>query len=173
MTYDEWKLASAEEGVDLGDWESDATTAVEELCVHGEHPIECSLCTSAGFIAAVSGEEERVLTLGPNPGEWSECDYCGAMYPSGSHCLNCVAADGGEEETVTEDKKKQTFEFEIHLMETNDLVSLRYRIENELKKRVEIHEREAKAAQAALDGIKPRKQRSDAGTTRPRKTEAA
>lgn len=37
----------------------DETTSVDE-CVHGEHPIECSLCTSAGFIAAVSGEEETV-----------------------------------------------------------------------------------------------------------------
>ena len=35
MTYDHWKLASPEEGVDLGGWNDDEHTAVDE-CVHGE-----------------------------------------------------------------------------------------------------------------------------------------
>lgn len=39
----------------------DEDTRVDE-CVHGEHPIECSLCTSAGLIAAVSGEGEEHVT---------------------------------------------------------------------------------------------------------------
>lgn len=56
MTYDAWKCASPEEGVELA-WDDSETTSVDE-CAHGEHPIECSLCTSAGFHAAVSGEEE-------------------------------------------------------------------------------------------------------------------
>lgn len=44
------------EGVELEErW--DDVTSVDE-CVHGEHPIECALCTSAGTIAAVSGEGE-------------------------------------------------------------------------------------------------------------------
>lgn len=42
------------EGVELEErW--DDVTSVDE-CVHGAHPVECAMCTSAGFIAAVSGE---------------------------------------------------------------------------------------------------------------------
>ena len=42
------------EGVELEErW--DDVTSVDE-CVHGAHPVECSMCTSAGTIAAVSGE---------------------------------------------------------------------------------------------------------------------
>lgn len=45
----------------------DETTSVEE-CVHGEHPLECSLCTSAGLIAAVSGEGEDDMEDTEDPG---------------------------------------------------------------------------------------------------------
>lgn len=49
------------EGVELEErW--DDVTSVEE-CVHGEHPLECSLCTSAGLHAAVSGEGEDDMTM--------------------------------------------------------------------------------------------------------------
>jgi hypothetical protein len=128
--YDAWKCASPEEGVEVEErW--DDVTSVEE-CAHGEHPLECSLCTSAGLHAAVSGEGDD----------------------------------------MTEDQQQEVT-IAVEMMRTVELVALRYQIESELKKRAENYEREAKAARMALDGIKPRKTRSDAGTTRARKVEAA
>jgi len=121
----------------------DETTSVDE-CAHGEHPIECSLCTSAGFHAAVSGEEE----------------------------------DMSEEESTAEEREQQAY---TEIMKLIDLLSprrcgaLRNVLEIKLRQDAEAHEklaRDARAALAAL-GTRPRKQRSDAGTTRPRKTEAA
>jgi hypothetical protein len=129
MSYDLWKLTDPSDVETEPRWD-DETTSVEE-CVHGEHPLECSLCTSAGLIAAVSGEGE----------DMQEAD-------------------------------RNKLLVEVKLMETTDLVALRYQIENELKRRVDEHEREAKAARMALDNIKPRAKRKDAGTTR-RKPEAA
>lgn len=56
---------------------------------------------------------------------------------------------------------------------TMQLVSLRNAIDIELRRRVEEHTREAKAAQMALDGTKPRARRSDAGRPREKKEAAA
>jgi hypothetical protein len=56
MSYDLWKLTDPSDVETEPRWD-DEETSVDE-CVHGEHPLECSLCTSAGFIAAVSGEGE-------------------------------------------------------------------------------------------------------------------
>lgn len=131
MNYDSWKLASPEEGVDLGDWESDAKTAVEELCAHGEHPIECSLCTSAGLIAAVSGEEEDM------------------------------------DQDTTDDSIDQW----IAQASVVKLKRAYFAIENEVARRKDAVAAEAKALEQFEKPV--RKQRSDAGTTRPRKTEAA
>lgn len=46
---------------DARGWD-DEDTRVDE-CVHGEHPIECASCTSAGFHAAVSGEGEDMQDM--------------------------------------------------------------------------------------------------------------
>jgi hypothetical protein len=88
------------------------------------------------------------------------------------------AADGGEESDMMDPDKltpvqKQEVQIAVEIMPTTALVALRYQIETELKKRVDTHEREAKAARMALDGIKPRATRSDAGRPRAPKVEAA
>jgi hypothetical protein len=86
------------------------------------------------------------------------------------------AADGGEESDDMSDltaTQKQEVQIAVEIMPTTALVALRYQIETELKKRVDTHEREAKAARMALDGIKPRATRSDAGRPRAPKVEAA
>lgn len=39
-------------------WDNEVTRVDE--CAHGSHPYECAMCTSSGFIAAVSGEGGHV-----------------------------------------------------------------------------------------------------------------
>lgn len=153
MSYDAWKLASPEEGVDLGDWESDAETAVEELCVHGEHPIECSLCTSAGFIAAVSGEEEDV-----RPTE--DQDH----------------QDAANE--ARQEPEAELYEQAINILSElgpQRVAALKNACEIELRKWDERNALERRQIDAAMGKRtrSGRRTRSDAGTTRPRKTEAA
>jgi hypothetical protein len=131
--YDAWKCASPEEGVELEErW--DDVTSVEE-CAHGEHPLECSLCTSAGTIAAVSGE--------------------------------------GEDDMAEELKSDWNTQLSLLLDEASDLQlkSARYAVEREEKKRLAMALETIRALDP--DAPKPRKTRSDAGTTRVRKEQAA
>lgn len=155
------------EGVELeGRW--DDVTSVD-VCEHGDHPAECPSCRSAGLLAAVR-------TLGPNAGEWSECDECGAMYPSDSCCNNCVAAISGEGEDMSdEDQLKLDWATRLALLldEATDLQlkSCRYALDREEKKRLTQAQETIRALDP--DAPKQRKTRKDAGTTRARKEQAA
>lgn len=118
---------------DARGWD-DEDTRVDE-CVHGSHPIECARCTSAGFIAAVSGEGE----------------------------------DMSEEELDVE--RERVLDAWI---ETATLREIK-RAEFKLANKVERIRAEAKRLAKELEQFeKPvRKTRSDAGTTRARKEQAA
>ena len=115
-------------------WDDDDTRVDE--CVHGEHPIECSMCTSAGFHAAVSGEEEEM-------------------------------AEDNEKDPHINDNLKAW----ISRATLVELKSAKYAIERQVELRRADNERERKELEQFEKPV--RKQRSDAGTTRPRKTEAA
>lgn len=131
------------EGVELEErW--DDVTSVDE-CVHGEHPIECSMCTSAGFIAAVSGEGEDMQD------------------PDKSHLT-------GNEKTV-EDRMAEDIGAWIAGASALALRHAYFAIEREVERRKNEIAQEAKQLEAFDKPV--RATRKDKGTTRARKEQAA
>lgn len=111
---------------------------------------------------------------------WDECTGCGAYFPAGSHCDNCIeelpAADGGEGDDMSEDNSDVLFGgFVKPLKECSpiSLVSMRNAIDTELKQRRELLAKELAATEHALNGTRPRATRRDKGTTRAPKEHAA
>lgn len=143
--FDYQEPADTERGWD------DEVTRVDE-CVHGEHPIECSLCTSAGFIAAVSGEGDDMQD------------------PDKSHQTGREEYTSKMEEEECETQAYAAALNAFGVVNERRLGSLLNALQIELRKRAETHEKLAKDARAALgtiaQPIKQRATRKDAGLKR-------